>query len=388
MTLAPERRQQGFTLIELLAVLAIMGILAGVVAGAVTGFGASAQETRLSSDKNIIGTSADRFFDEASPQVYPVIDLDTDGDGDVDTDDDFVLPAGDLGVRVIDFDATVPQGSAMAFVPDFLKQIPDSAALGSWRIDTNAGNVFFAEDGAALVKPSLARMAVKADNDNNLDIDGNRVQSNHVFTLTMRKDEAPVNEIQVVIPGGYIIGGQGLSADVQVGTLEIVFDANNPWDTGSELTVDAFDVVVVSENKWAVTVDYDQNDGGSSADIDVKNTAGIAGELADERTHTISIVPPSGTDSQGTLTLKIDRVTDGGIDGTEDYKDPDVNEATETWTLTLFGTDGADGVDGGTNIITNPGTTGVFRWLAQEHTAIDNADFFDGMAGNRAVVIK
>ena len=149
----------------------------------------------------------------------------------------------------------------------------------------------------------------------------------------------------------------------RVGTLEIMFDANNPWDTGSELTVDTFDVVVVSANKWAVTVDYDQNSGGSSADIDVKNNAGTAGELADERTHTISIVPPFGADSQGKLTLKIDRVTDGGIDG-------------------------ADGVDGATNIITNPKTTGVFRWLAKEHTAIDNDDLFDGMAGNQAVVIK
>ena len=359
-----------------------------MVAGAVTGFGATAQETRLSGDENIIGSSADRFFDKTSPQVYPVIGLDTDGDGDVDSDDDFILPAGDLGVRLIDFDATLPEGSAMAFVPDFLKQIPDSAGLGSWRIDTNAGNVFFTEEGAALVKPSLARLVVTADNSDNLDIDDNRVQSNHVFTLTMRKDEAPINEIQVVIPGGYIIGGQGLSQGVPVGTLEIVFDANNPWDTGSELTVDTFDVVVVSGNVWAVTVDYDQNDGGTSADIDVKNHAGTAGELADQRTHTISITPPSGADSQGMLTLMIDRVTDGGIDGADDYKDPDVNEATETWTLTLFGTDGADGVDGGTNIITNPGTTGVFRWAAEENTAIDIAQFFDGMAGNQAVVIK
>ena len=231
-------------------------------------------------------------------------------------------------------------------------------------------------------------MVVKADDNNNLDVIDGRVQSNHVFTLTMRKHEAPINEIRMIIPAGYIIGGQGLSADVRVGTLVIVFDANNPWDTGNDLTVDTFDVVVVSANEWAVTVDYDQNDGGASTDIDVKNHAGTAGELADERTHTISIVPPSGTDSRGMLTLKIDRITEGGDDGTEDYKDPDVNEATETWTLTLFGTDGTDGVDGGASIITNPGITGVYRWLAEEHTAIDNADFFDGMVGNQAVVIK
>ena len=37
MKLVSLNSQKGFTLIELVAVLAIMGILAGVVAGAVTG---------------------------------------------------------------------------------------------------------------------------------------------------------------------------------------------------------------------------------------------------------------------------------------------------------------------------------------------------------------
>ena len=65
MKLASLKSQRGFTLIELVAVLAIMGILAGVVAGAVTGFGSSARETRVQGDENTIGSSADRFFDDA-----------------------------------------------------------------------------------------------------------------------------------------------------------------------------------------------------------------------------------------------------------------------------------------------------------------------------------
>ena len=40
------------------------------------------------------------------------------------------------------------------------------------------------------------------------------------------------------------------------------------------------------------------------------------------------------------------------------------------------------------NVITNPKTKGVFRWLAEQNTAIDIEGIFDGLAGNQAVVIK
>ena len=196
MNLASLKRQRGFTLIELLAVMAIMGILAGVVAGAVTGLGTTSQETRLAGDENTLGKAADRFFTDSFPQTYPVLDPDndntgTDGapDGDLDNDDSPPLPAGDLGVRVIDFDASIPQDATLSFVPDFLKEVPDSSALVSWRVDQTTGNVFFTEDGAALVKPSLARLDVKAIDTSNEDTSVDpaiRVQSNHVFKLSMR----------------------------------------------------------------------------------------------------------------------------------------------------------------------------------------------------------
>ena len=401
MNLASLKRQRGFTLIELLAVMAIMGILAGVVAGAVTGLGTTSQETRLAGDENTLGKAADRFFTDSFPQTYPVVDPDndntgTDGapDGDLDNDDSPPLPAGDLGVRVIDFDASIPQDATLSFVPDFLKEVPDSSALVSWRVDQTTGNVFFTEDGAALVKPSLARLDVKAIDTSNEDTSVDpaiRVQSNHVFKLTMRKDEAPINTIKIIIPAGYIIGGQQLSPDDVVGSLVIVFGADNPWDTGNKLTVAKADVKVVSANEWKIDVTYDTNTGGSTGSaIDVKNT--ISGEGADDRIHTISIVPPSGSNSPGKMTLKLDRDTTDGVATGTDYEDPDVNEATETWTLTLYGkSDGAgetDGLEGTTNLITNPETTGVFRWLTEENTAIDVAGTFDGMAGNQAVVIK
>ena len=72
--------------------MAIMGILAGVVAGAVVGLGSTGQVTRVEGDRNTIGKSADRFFTDSFPQTYPVVDIDTNGDGSIDiTDPTFLL---------------------------------------------------------------------------------------------------------------------------------------------------------------------------------------------------------------------------------------------------------------------------------------------------------
>ena len=73
-------------------------------------------------------TAADRFLNDSFPAVYPVE----------------TLPEGedDLGVRRIDFDARLPQDPSKTFTPGFLKDIPDSASLVSYRIELTTGRIF------------------------------------------------------------------------------------------------------------------------------------------------------------------------------------------------------------------------------------------------------
>ena len=108
--------------------MAIIGILAGITAGAVTGLGGQGINAQILSDASAMETAADRFLNASFPETFPVS----------------ALPSGEdeLGVREIDFDAKLPQDPTKTFVPDFLKKIPDSAALVSFRIDTGTGRIF------------------------------------------------------------------------------------------------------------------------------------------------------------------------------------------------------------------------------------------------------
>ncbi|MCH8205448.1 MAG: type II secretion system protein [Chloroflexi bacterium] len=203
------RQQKGFTLVELLAVMAIIGILAAVVSGAVSGLGAAGVTAQILSDTNTIATAADRFLNDSfNPTKYPVEPLPPD--------------QTDLGVRAIDFDARLPNDPNRTFTPDYLKDIPDSAALVSYRIETATGNVFFAADGADFAPPSGSRLNVTQTDKSP------SAATEIIFDLTMRKNRAATEILKVQIPAGYAIGGQSLASGVPVGKLTISFATDTP----------------------------------------------------------------------------------------------------------------------------------------------------------------
>ena len=358
---APIRRQgqRGFTLVELLAVMAIIGILAGVVAGAVSGLGATGVTAQIVSDTKTIETSADRFFNDAFPQVYPVEEL----------------PGGqtDLGVRAINFDARLPQDTTKIFVPDFIKNIPNSAALVSYRVETRTGNVFAAADGADFAPPSSSRLDV-TQTIKTPSAPANPQTTDVTFNLRMTKNRAAVEILKVQIPAGYNIGGQSLAPGVAVGELVITFSGDNPWKSGSVLSVTDAIVATGLANEWKVEVNYAGVVEVGDGTVDGVLLAPIESPAtAPTLTHLISITEGS-EDTPGSLTLNIARPV---VDEVAH------NRATEIWQLTIFGVDGAGG-----NLVTNPSVNKVYRWVAQEHSTILPDKVFDKVAGKQAIVIK
>jgi prepilin-type N-terminal cleavage/methylation domain-containing protein len=383
------RRQKGFTLVELLAVMAILAILAGLVAGTVVGLGSRSQSTRLDGDRDSIRKAANAFFLESFPEVYPV----NSEDGEV------------AGIHEIDFKKALPQDPNKHFVPDFLVKLPDSSSLVSWRIDVNSGNVFFAQDGSPLIKPS----------NNRLDIDATsgalNTNDDHVLTLSMAKDEAAPEVIEIKIPAGYILGGGQADGGTVVGTLQVTLDTDNAFDPGKEVFFGG--VIVATDDdrgnpnpdEWALVVDYNFN---SSSNVAIKDSTEAV------RKHVIDVVRPSG-DSAGSLTINFARGSDGAA-----------NKATETWKLTLFGSStdkltdelnvpSGESAAAGTAftgfsvdatgltvptpdniplvaLLKNPKEQGVYRWAAEEHSSIDpvvgETLFFNDLPGGQGVLIK
>ena len=344
--------QRGFTLTELLAVMAILGILAGLVAGAMGGLGTSGRNAQLTGDQVTISTAVDRFFNLSFPQSYPVVRFE-------DTDPSFTV-AGDQGVRLIDFDARLPQDPDQTFTPDFLKEVPDSAAIVSWRIDTNRGIPFFARDGSQLIPPAESRLNVAAKTSKKPG-----EVSAYTFTLIVKKLEASITSLSVEIPQGYVIGGQSLAPDTQIGTFSGSFPGDNPWNMGNVVPFTGLLQTTGVANEWELTIDYPNYINSTSGGIPARQ----------DKVHKVSVITPSG-DIPGRLTIEMDRI----VETTEH------NLAQETWDLEVFGTVLVSGTS--VNIIINPSTAAVYRWLARELTTIDVEEFDDSVPGSQAVIIK
>ena len=269
----------------------------------------------------------------------------------------------------------MPQDPTKTFAPDFIKDIPKSAALVSYRVVTTTGDVFPAADGAALIPPADSRLDVTvADKSTG-------ARSDVTIDLTMRKNRAAVEVLKTQIPAGYIIGGQSLSPGVEVGKLDVFFDVDNPWKPGHVLKVSAPVLATGRAHMWEVSPNYSTAISQSNGDVvdTVKGAIqsdGVTRDLGPSLTHTLDVAPAT-TETPGTLTLTMDRSQGAQVAH---------NESRETWALKIFGYPNED-----TNfdaLVNNPTQAAVYRWTTEEHSTIQVEDVFELVAGKQAVLIK
>ena len=282
----------------------------------------------------------------------------------------------------------------------------------SWRIDIKSGQVFFANDGSPLIKPSSNELNVSASESTV------SVPSDYTLELIMGKNRAALQTLELNIPAGYSVGGTKAPRGTLLGVLSVTLDADNEAEPGKKVH---FGGVVVSsgeKGRWLLVVDYNDNlTGSGSRNVEVKPASEAV------RVHEINVTTPS-SDSVGKLTLEIAR-----------GNDPPQNQATETWKLKILGeavqdvspviaipshgTSSFGGLqpdarvldatlgylvkqpgqdDTGLpltptlRIVTNPATAGVKRWNGEENTTIDvvigDTAFFHTIPGRQCVLIK